>query len=161
MLSRLQPAFILIPRVETSQGGSSPLRVLLYRSTSGGFRLDSPFFTHTRAHATHAHARTHRCRSGLSLPLPPPATLHASHPRPYPPLLAPTTSRALPFPRSLSLTPSLSLLLSFFPSIRRYEYTVLLYTACFPSPRSRIQARVFSGLTCFLRVHTSKQLPKQ
>lgn len=158
MLSRLQPAFILIPPVErTSQGGSSsPLSCPPLTDpppVDFAFRLDSPFFTHTRSHATHAYSGV--CVwSGLSLPFPLPATLHASHPRPYPPcpLLRPATSRALPSSPSLSL----SLLLPFDSTVR------IRCAARSPSaPRSRIQARVFSGLTCFLRVHTSKQLPKQ
>lgn len=114
MLSRLQPAFILIPPVErTSQGGSSsPLSCPPLTDpppVDFAFRLDSPFFTHTRSHATHAYSGV--CVwSGLSLPFPLFATLHASHPRPYPPcpLLAPS---ALPPP-----APFHPLLLSrFFP----------------------------------------------
>lgn len=127
MLSRLQPAFILIPPVErTSQGGSSsPLSCPPLTDpppVDFAFRLDSPFFTHTRSHATHAYSGV--CVwSGLSLPFPLFATLHASHPRPYPPcpLLAPS---ALPPPAPFHpLLPSLSLY--FFPSIRRYEYVAL------------------------------------
>lgn len=136
MLSRLQPAFILIPPVETSQGGSSsplscpPLPIHL--------RWISPFASilhslHKRARTRRTHTRTHRCRSGLSFPFPPPATLHASYPRPYPPpcpLLAPsvsTTSRALPFSPSLSLLLSLSL----SPSLR-FDGTNTLCSSTLP-----------------------------
>lgn len=164
MLSRLQPAFILIPRVETSQGGSSPLRVLLYRSTSGGFRLSPRFpilYTHTRARDARTRAHTPVSERPLA-PLTSPrhfarlaSSSLSSPPRPH--HLPRPSVPSLPLSHSIFISPSL--LLPFDSTVRiRCPPLHRLFPLL---PRSRIQARVFSGLTCFLRVHTSKQLPKQ
>ena len=123
MLSRLQPAFILIPPVErTSQGGSSsPLSCPPLTDpppVDFAFRLDSPFFTHTRSHATHAHTGVRGAASRSPFLSPPLCT-----PRILVPILR-VLSSALPPPAPFHpLLPSLSLY--FFPSIRRYEYVAL------------------------------------